>query len=221
VIALAVGDIHAPIYFNFFKEALEEIYVEPEVVFLLGDIIDTGRHHYLKKVYETIKQKFPNAKIFSVFGNNEYFEIRQFLKKEYHYFNWLDDEAVELNDYIIIGTEGILDKLTLWQRKHMPFLKDLWNKRLEKLKSLFEKYKDKKIILLSHYAPVCKTCEGDPAPRYYLCSKRFEELIRKYQPDYVFHAHCHMAKILETTIGKTKVYNASLYARNELLVLEI
>ncbi len=219
--AIVTGDIHAPLYLNVFKEALEEIYIEPDVIFLLGDIIDSGRHQYLKKVYDIIKQRFPNIKIFSVFGNNEYQELRPFLKKEYSYFNWLDDESVELDNYIVIGTEGILDRLTLWQRKHMPHLEEIWKKRLEKIKSLFEKYKDKKVILLSHYAPVCKTCEGDPAPKYYLCSKRFEELIRKYQPDYIFHAHAHMAKVLETTIGKTKVFNASLYARNEILVLEI
>jgi len=217
------SDIHAPLMLKDFEKSLNEINKEIEYFFLLGDIIDKNQHFYLKKIYAIIKEYFPNIIIYSVFGNNEYFTFRDLYKKEYSYLNWIDDSIVEIENYYILGTEGVLDSLTSWMKKNTPWIKETWNERLRKIENLLENVKDKKVILLSHYGLSSTTVSGDPALPSLLASKKMEEIIKKYSEKIkiALHGHSHLAKIWKTKINETEIYNISFYIHKKPLIFEI
>jgi len=135
--------------------------------------------------------------------------------------NWLDDEFVDLDDYILYGTEGVLDHLTTWMRKNFSQMKNIFEARIQKIKKFLEEI-NKPVIFASHYAPVCKTVFGDPAPYYYLCSKKLENIvINNKNIKYIFHGHAHLAKITYAEINNKKVYNVSAYATNKITVVNV
>jgi len=46
-------------------------------------------------------------------------------------------------------------------------------------------------------------------------------VIARRQPDLWIHAHAHRASVLEATLGRTLVVNASLPARREIFVTDL
>lgn len=213
-----VGDIHLPRYWDLFKKAVENLDKDVEIIFFLGDLTD-GFFMYIKKIYETVKKYHENIKIYSIFGNNEYLDYRDYLKKEFPFMNWIDDEVVKINNYNFIGTEGVLDEPTKWMEKNKPEIRDIWKKRLKKIEELLKNYKN--TIVLSHYAPVLETTFGDPCPSSLLGSREFEKLILKYKPLYVFHAHSHYSKVWYKKVGETEVYNVSFPIHKKIFTIEI
>ena len=222
MLIVASSDIHAPLKLKDFEDSLLDIKGDPDYILLAGDIVDRNQHFYLKKVYTIIKSFFPNSKIYSVFGNNEYIEYREMYKKDYGFMNWIDDSYVDLGDYYLVGTEGILDSPTLWMRKNMPNIVEFWRTRLKRIEELLRMLNDKPVILLSHYAPTCKTVFGDPAPTSFLCSRKMENLLLKYKHiKIVIHGHAHSAKIWNTKVGHITSFNVSFYVHNKPCIIEL
>ncbi|HIP89982.1 MAG TPA: hypothetical protein EYH22_00285 [Candidatus Nanopusillus sp.] len=216
------SDIHAPLRLKDFEVSLVNIEEEPDYILLAGDIIDKNQHFYLKKVYTIIRSFFPNSKIYSVFGNNEYIEYRNMYKKEYEFMNWIDDSYVDLGDYYLIGTEGILDLPTPWMRKNIPNILELWRIRFKSIERLLKTLDDKPIIFLSHYAPTCKTVFGDPAPASVLCSRKMENLLLKCSNiRVIIHGHAHNAKIWNAKIDNAEAINVSFYIHNKPLIINL
>jgi len=180
-----------------------------------------GRVSALRSVIDVTRKICGEKRIIAVFGNEEYIGTEYEYVKEYPEVEWLDDSYTTLRfDGIrvcVYGTRGALDRLTAWQRKHMPWLREIYRKRALKaanaLKELF-KVCDY-TILLSHYAPTYATLEGEPREIWpELGSRLFEE---KVLPHIGFglavHGHAHRSKKHVAFIPRTAmVVNVALPA---------
>ncbi len=218
----ATSDIHAPHFLKLFSDSLENIDREPDLFILAGDIVERNQHFYLKKVYWMIKSKFPNTFIVSVFGNNEFIEFREIYKKEYSFMNWLEEEYLEFGKYCLVGTEGTLNSLTTWMRRNAPWIKSIWEERVKKIRALLEDLSDKRVILITHYAPCSYTVYGDPAPTSLLYSSDFEKILHEFDNiRYAFHGHSHQAKVWSFQVNQAKVFNVSLPLHKKIFTIEL
>ncbi len=218
IILCATADLHLPIGpFNYFLDSLKEI-KGCDLFLFAGDLVDAGRYIFLKKVEDVVK-KFSCPK-FTVRGNNEYdpYDVRKFLKE----ITLLEDERVDLKikgrRISIIGTPGILDRPTRWQRRNIPNIEEMYKKRFERLKKLSEKRSDV-MILLSHYAVTFENITKDPDwAKPELGSERWREILDRF--DVVIHGHVHYGKTL-SVVGKTRIYNVSLYENKKIVRIEV
>lgn len=214
----ATADLHLPIgLYRYFLESLKEI-KELDIFIIAGDIIDRGRYLFLKKVENDLK-KIQCPK-FMVRGNNEftYEDTIKYLNE----IKVLEDERIDLEikgrKIAIIGTLGILDRPTKWQRKNIPNIEEIYMERFEKIKQLSKKPADIK-ILVSHYAVTFLNTPKDPKPVWpELGSEKWFEILNEF--DVVIHGHIHYGKVF-SIYGKTRIYNVSLYQNKKIVRIEI
>jgi len=225
---LAFSDVHAPRYLPLFIASLNSILnYAPDIIIMAGDIIDHGRANALLNVINPLTKKFLNIPIIAVFGNEEYFDIEEKLINDYTQVTWLNDSLLTLTikdlKICIVGSRGVLEKPTPWQRKNIEGIEYIYKRRIEILKNLLTKAKQKceVVILVTHYAPTFVTVRGEPFPTYpYLGSRSLEKVIRETQIDLAIHGHAHNSHVLEASFGVTKVYNVALPARKDLTKIE-
>jgi Icc-related predicted phosphoesterase len=68
-----------------------------------------------------------------------------------------------------------------------------------------------KIVIVTHYAPICETVEGErPEIFPYLGSSRLAEVIDRHQAVVAFHGHAHHGKPEGKTIGGVPVHNVAV-----------
>jgi Icc-related predicted phosphoesterase len=220
----ALGDIHAPKYFDLFKKSLEEFLKRKEDVsaFLLaGDLIDDGRYDQLDVIREFIKKV--DLPTFSCFGNNEYKEYSDVVMKKLPEVVFLDDNCVKLkrkeDDVSIVGSRGVLDKPTYWQKKNWSDIDEIYEKRRNRLNELADICQADMKILLIHYPPTLKIVKGEN-PRFteQMGSNKLDSVIKKF--NLVITAHAHKGKKLVEVEG-IPVYNVSLQLNKEICILEV
>jgi len=220
----AVGDIHAPNYFDLFKKSIEEFLkiTEDLAAFLLaGDIIDGGRYEQLDEIRELIKKvQLPT---YSCFGNNEYKEYANTVMEKLPDVKFLDDSYITLSrnnrKVAIIGSRGILDKPTYWQKKNWPDIEKVYENRKFKLNELADVCQADLKILLIHYPPTLKIVEGENNSFIeQMGSSKLESLIKKF--NLVITAHAHQGK-KSVEIGGVPVVNVSLPLRNGICILDV
>ncbi|MCX8184876.1 MAG: metallophosphoesterase [Sulfolobales archaeon] len=218
---LAFGDVHGAQYLGVLKASLRTLPPEElHAVLLAGDIIDRGDTSGMELVLREVALRFRDIPIVSIFGNDEYHEIEDYLIKNFNYVIWLNDSVTILKtggiSIGIVGSRGSLDKLTYWQSKNMPQLETVYRRRVKVLRKLIEEVSKVSdfVVLLTHYAPTYQTIRGEPEKIYpYMGCRQLEEVLRETKPDVAIHAHAHNATVTEAVIGLTKVYNVSLPAR--------
>jgi Icc-related predicted phosphoesterase len=180
----------------------------------------------LDTLEETLGDSFP---IIGCFGNEEYNEVRkEIISIVGDRMLFLDEKSiiVESNNLKIgiVGTQGSLDKATSWQRRNIPSVKGVFERRAKRAESLLKKM-EKKVdyrILLMHYSPCLETCEGEEDKAFsWLGSRKFYKIIVKQQPDLVIHGHVHNSVRHEVLIDKTLVRNVSLPAVGSIATLDI
>ena len=68
-----------------------------------------------------------------------------------------------------------------------------------------------KIVIVTHYAPICETVEGERLEIFpFLGSSRLAEVIDRHQAVVAFHGHAHHGKPDGKTIGGVPVHNVAL-----------
>ena len=215
-----VADIHYPKYGDLFEANIDQLR-NIDMLFFLGDIILKGDYKQLRKVLNIVRKVYKGP-IYGCYGNEEYTQVRKFLRG----VKWLDDEGVHLTfdnkDIFVVGTTGSLDKPTPWQKKNIKNIEEIYSERIKKVERLLRENTADYKIVISHYSPTYKTMYGERRMAYpFLGSKKFEGVIKKTQPYMWVHGHCHESKVLETKIGNTRIVNASLPARKKIFVTEI
>ncbi|MGD0329043.1 MAG: metallophosphoesterase [Nitrososphaeria archaeon] len=220
----ALGDIHAPKYFDLFKKSLEEFLKRKEGVsaFLLaGDLIDGGRYDQLDIIRELIRKV--DLPTYSCFGNNEYQEYSDIVMKKLPEVVFLDDNCMKLkrieDDVAIVGSRGVLDKPTYWQKKNWNDADEIYEKRRNKLNELADMCQADMKILLIHYPPTLKIVKGEN-PRFteQMGSNKLDPVIKKF--NLVITAHAHKGKKL-VEIDGIPVYNVSLPLNGGIRILEV
>jgi len=226
---LAVADVHCPRFLNEFKQSIAQ-QSPPDVFLFAGDMVNRGKADEYSTVLDLVETKLGSGfPIVACFGNEEYNEARkEILSIVGDRMLFLDEKSFIFevkNDTIgIVGTQGSLDKATTWQRRNMPSIKGIFERRAKRAASLLKKI-DKKVdhkILLMHYSPCIETCIGESERAFsWLGSRKFYNVLIEQQPDLVIHGHVHNATKHYARIGSTLVYNVALPAVGKITELSL
>ncbi len=226
---LAVADVHSPRHLEEFVKALAH-HEPPDVFLFAGDMINRGNAEEYKNVLDTIEKTLgSDFPVIGCFGNEEYSEVRKDI------VSIVGDRMILLDEksYIlesnglavgIVGTQGSLDKATSWQRRNIPSVKGVFERRAKRAASLLKKMKDNvdHRILLMHYSPCLETCEGEEIKAFsWLGSRKFYRVVVEHQPDLVIHGHVHNSTRHEVTIGTSLIRNVSLPAVGSITELNV
>lgn len=211
-----------------YEEALKEFdFSKVEALFFAGDMIFKGRWYEFSNVLK-VTRKYTNKPIYACFGNEEFDNIIPLLMKKHSEVTWISDEhtVVELGNVKVwvVGSKGVLDKPTRWQRKNVPNIENIYEKRTEKLRELIAEGKNKKYttVLLIHYPPTYSTLIGEP--RYAwpeMASLKMEKVLRETKPNIVIHGHSHNSKKTFVMINSIRIYNVSLPATKKITMIPI
>ncbi len=227
VLILATSDVHSPENLQLFLESLNQVNVNPHVVIFAGDMVKRNNVVALRPVINAVKQKFPDTRIVSVFGNEEFLGYEELYMSVYREITWLNDsylrDAFGGEEVCIIGTRGALDKLTTWQQRKMPLLEKRYKElpgKIEEMARQLRALKCNKIILVSHYGVTYKNLVGeDPQTHPYLACSRLEQVLEKGLVDIVIHGHAHKGALEVIEVHGVTVYNVSLPARRKLVLI--
>jgi Icc-related predicted phosphoesterase len=218
----AVADIHAPLYIKIFEESLKRLLpLKDKVSFLLlaGDIVDGGKFDQLENVKVLLDKV--DVPILGCFGNNEYEDKEDLVKEKLSNVKFLNDELFETNvegvKVNVVGSRGVLDEPTFWQKKNVPGIDEIYRKRILKLHKIADECKGDIKILMLHYPPTLKILKGEN-PRFLkqMGSNRLEDLVPKF--DAVVTGHAHRGQPFAEVFG-VPVYNVSLPLRGDIVIL--
>ncbi len=226
---LAVADVHCPRFLPEFKQSLTQ-FGAPDVFFFAGDMINRGNASeyitVLDIIEDTLGTGFP---IIACFGNEEYSEVRkEILSVVGDRILFLDEKSTIIDrsptQIGVIGTQGSLDKATSWQRRNIPSIKGVFERRAKRAASLLKKIEktvDKRILLM-HYSPCLETCQGEDERSFaWLGSRKFYRVVKDQQPDLVIHGHVHNSTKHKAMIGTSLVHNVSLPAVGSITELDL
>ncbi len=226
---LAVSDVHSPRFFAQFVGSLENC-AAPDLFLMAGDMVNRGTvsefPRVLDAIDDTLGRGFP---IVSCFGNEEYSEVRDpILSQVGERVIFLDEKAqnFEIGGLTvgIAGTQGSLDRPTEWQRRNLPNIKGVFERRAHRAASLLKKMSGKvdRRILLMHYSPCIETCVGENERTFaWLGSRKFYAVVKKEQPDLVIHGHVHNSVVHEFRVDSTVVRNVSFPSVKCVTELEV
>jgi Icc-related predicted phosphoesterase len=225
---LAVADVHCPRFLPEFKQSLTQ-FSAPDVFFFAGDMINRGNASEYITVLDTIEDTLGTGfPIIACFGNEEYSEVRkEILSVVGDRILFLDEKSTIIDrsptQIGVIGTQGSLDKATSWQRRNIPSIKGVFERRAKRAASLLKKIEktvDKRILLM-HYSPCLETCQGEDERSFaWLGSRKFYRVVKDQQPDLVIHGHVHNSTKHKAMIGTSLVHNVSLPAVGSITELD-
>ena len=223
MIIAASSDIHSPKFFDVFLRSVDSLQVHPDLFLLVGDVIDKGKIEEYEKVSNVFFGRI-KCPIVACFGNEEYMELRDEIKKRVNEIKFLDDESIilEINGTSvgIVGSSGSLDRPTRWQRKNIPNIQEIYENRVKKVDELLSQLEADFRILMVHYAPTYKILEGENPIIYpELGCKKFEKVILERKPDLVITGHSHKGK-KEVWLDTIPIINVALPLRNEIVVID-
>jgi Icc-related predicted phosphoesterase len=219
----ATSDAHTPQFFEEFVRAVDMLTVRPDLLLLAGDMINRGGIENYDKVYNVLFGKF-NCPIVACFGNNEYQELREQIRKKYTDIKFLDDEATVLDiggkTVGIIGTTGSLDTPTPWQRKNIPNIELVYQNRVNFVDRLLQRLVVDLKIVMTHYAPTFKILEGEN-PKFYTSqgSERYESVIIEKKPDFVVCGHAHRG-LKQVWLDTIPVFNVAIPVNHQVVLID-
>jgi Icc-related predicted phosphoesterase len=225
----AVADVHSPRFLEDFNSSLDDI-TPPDIFLMAGDMVNRGKADEIVSVLDSIQSRLGTGfPIVACFGNEEYSEARkEIIDFADNRMIFLDEKSAVLEiDGVklgIVGTQGSLDKATNWQRRNIPSIKKIFERRARRASSLLKALETKadRKLLLMHYSPCLETCEGEETKSFaWLGSRKFYKLIEKHQPDLVIHGHVHNSVRHRAFIGPTVVYNVAFPAVGKVTELKL
>ena len=198
---------------------------EPDLLLFAGDMYDFQTPESYGLVLDFIKLRKWKCPIVAVFGNHEFDEemdeIKKISKKR---IVFLDDESTVLKiggrKVGIVGSTGSLDAPTWWQFKNVPDIKDEYKERADYLGKLLKDLKCDIKILLTHYSPTYKTLKGESESIYpFLGSKKLEKVLAETRPTFAVHGHAHNGMPL-AFVDSVPVFNVCLEINKKLVEID-
>jgi len=222
----AVSDVHSPLYLKEFLSTMG-LRVRGSSLFLLaGDMVLHSRISQYEPVLRGIRRAFA-GKIVATLGNEENDSVKASLFRAYPDVVWLDDSEVtvevEGRRVRIVGTRGSLAQPTGWQRAHIPNILETYAERVNLIRKLLKRTRDDDlVILLSHYAPVRATTQGEAQSILpVVMDERMEGVVKETHPDIVIHGHAHNAKKLYARVGTTRLFNVAFPAKRSTTAVDL
>lgn len=217
----AVGDIHVKEndhgkWVDYFRAASRDA----DILVLAGDLTDTGHLHEAEVLREELKAC--SIPVVAVLGNHDFERDQQkTIKKmlESEQVHILDGEAVVIQDIGFAGVKGFgggFDRYMLSKFGEQG-IKDFVQEAVEEalkldraLAHLENSYDELKKVVITHFAPIKETVEGEPVEIFpFLGSSRLVEPINRRQVEVVFHGHAHIGTLEGTTSAGVKVFNVA------------
>ena len=226
---VATGDIHSPLYYDLFVKSINNLQLQPDLFLIAGDLIDRkgtrdeGPFKELRKVSNAMFGKI-NCPIFACFGNNEFDQDWDEIRKQNLEIRFLQDESVVVDvdgkKVGIVGSKGSLDRPTWWQRNNIPGIFDAYRERVNTISDLLAGLDVDYKILLVHYPPTYKVLGGEnPSSHPELACNAMEKVIVDQKVDLVLTGHAHRGK-REVWVDGVPVLNVGLTLNNGLVVVD-
>ncbi|NOZ88799.1 MAG: metallophosphoesterase [Crenarchaeota archaeon] len=226
-----MSDVHSPRYLMEYIARLSEskqLCADTQLVLWAGDMVDKGRVNALRPVVQATRRFCPQAHIVAAFGNEEYMDREHSFVEHYPEVEWLNDRYITLEvsglRVAVYGSRGVIDKPTTWQQKHIPGIRIIYAKRLQRMRETLDRLRQEGyiVVLLTHYAPTYATLEGeDPKIWAYLGSRHAEKVLLETKPRLAVHGHAHHSKRTRARVGETLVVNVALPANHKLTFIDI
>jgi len=225
----AIGDLHVgenaerP-----YRDLFARISQEADVLALCGDLTNFGKTAEAEILAEDLR--VCTIPVVGVLGNHDYecgqpAEVARILHEAG--MRVLDGEAFEIEGVGFAGCKGFIGGFGRYMLSAFgePEIKSFVQASVDenlKLESSLRMLRTDKIVVVTHYAPVQDTVEGEPPEIFpFLGSARMGETIDRFEGvACALHGHAHRGAHEGRTVGGTPVYNVARPVLNRDLGIE-
>jgi uncharacterized protein len=214
----ATADLHfTPQNYDRVREPLARVRDEADVLVIAGDLTNYGKPEEMHSLLNgLVRLRVP---VIAVLGNHDYEsgQEQQLIKMMItEGIKVLDGSSYERDGVGFAGTKGFLGGfgrgiLTAFGEKEVKAFVQASLDEAMKLERSLAMLRTPKTVIVTHYAPVCETVQGEPAEIWpYLGSSRLAEVIDRHQAVLALHGHAHHGKLDGKTAGGIPVHNVAM-----------
>jgi Icc-related predicted phosphoesterase len=214
----ATADIHfSPQAYDRVREPLAHVRDEADVLVIAGDLTNYGKPDEMHSLLNgLVRLRVP---IVAVLGNHDYEsgqeqELIKMMTNEG--IKVLDGSSYERDGVGFAGTKGFLGGfgrgiLTSFGEKEVKAFVQASLDEAMKLERSLAMLRTPKTVIVTHYAPVSETVQGEPAEIWpYLGSSRLAEVIDRHQAVLALHGHAHHGRLDGKTTAGVPVHNVAM-----------
>lgn len=214
----ATADIHyTPQSYDSLREPMSRVRDEADLLVIAGDLTNYGRPEEMRSLLNAlVRLRLP---IVTVLGNHDYEsgQEEQLIKMMTEEgIKVLDGSSYERDGIGFAGTKGFIGGfgrglLTSFGEKEIKTFVHASLEETLKLERAVSMLRTPKIVIVTHYAPVAETIQGEPQEIWpFLGSSRLAEVIDRHQAALALHGHAHHGKLNGKTTGGVPVYNVAI-----------
>lgn len=214
----ASADLHfSPQSYDRIRDAMSRVRDEADLLVLAGDLTNYGKPEEMESLLNAIVRL--RVPVVAVLGNHDYesghqAELIRMMTAEG--VKVLDGTAYERDGVGFAGTKGFLGGfgrgvLTSFGEPEVKAFVQAAIDETMKLERALAQLRSPKTVVVTHYAPVPATVEGEPPEIYpYLGSSRLAEVVDRHRADLVLHGHAHQGRPDGRTTAGVPVHNVAL-----------
>src|SRR6266540_1690979 len=213
-----LGDLHvkedqqAP-----FRDLFAEVSKKAAALVLCGDLTETGMPREAEILAEDLRAC--SIPVVGVLGNHDYEsghadQVKEILK--HAGMRLLDGQFCEVDGVAFVGVKGFAGGFgkrmlsAFGEAAIKTFVSETMAEAM-RLENAMRTVKNRRAVVVLHYAPIAETAEGEPLEIYpFLGSSRLAETIDRFKVSAVVHGHAHRGKYEGRTPGGAPVYNAAI-----------
>jgi uncharacterized protein len=214
----ATADLHfSPQSYDRIREPLAQVRDEADVLVIAGDLTNYGKTEEMHSLLNAlVRLRIP---IVAVLGNHDYEssceqELMKMMTEEG--IKVLDGSSYERDGVGFAGAKGFIGGfgrglLTAFGEKETKAFVQASLDETLKLERALSMIRTERIVIVTHYAPICDTVIGEPQEIWpYLGSSRLAEVIDRHGAKIALHGHAHHGKLDGKTTGGVPVHNVAL-----------
>src|SRR6266404_4606763 len=214
----ATADLHfSPQSYDHIREAMSRVRDEADLLIIAGDLTNFGKVDEMRSLLNAlVRLRIP---IVAVLGNHDYEsnEEQQLMRLMVDEgIKVLDGSSYERDGVGFAGTKGFCGgfgrgALTSFGEPEVKAFVKAGIDEAMNLERALSVLRTKKRVVVTHYAPVRETAEGEPNEIFpYLGSSRLGEVIDRFGAELVIHGHAHHGALDGKTTSGIPVYNVAL-----------
>ena len=214
----ATADLHfSPQSYDRIREPLARVRDEADVLVIAGDLTNYGKPEEMHSLLNAlVRLRIP---IVAVLGNHDYEscqeqELMRLMTAEG--IKVLDGSSYERDGVGFAGAKGFIGGfgrgvLTAFGEKEIKSFVQASIDETMKLERALSMLRTPKIVIVTHYAPIAETVNGEPMEIWpYLGSSRLSEVIDRHGAVLALHGHAHHGKPDGKTTAGVPVHNVAL-----------
>jgi Icc-related predicted phosphoesterase len=214
----ATADIHfSPQSYDRIREPFSRVRDEADVLVIAGDLTNYGKPEEMHSLLNAlVRLRIP---IVAVLGNHDYEsnqeqELIKLMTAEG--IKVLDGSSYERDGVGFAGAKGFVGGfgrgvLTAFGEREIKAFVQASVDETMKLERALSMLRTPKIVIVTHYAPIAETVNGEPMEIWpYLGSSRLSEVIDRHGAVLALHGHAHHGKPDGKTTGGIPVHNVAL-----------